>query len=175
MLYANKEVAHKVINRRIKESELDYLAYCAMCRDNFASLGKGAYHILDLIFGNSRETLAKQAGPSYSERQENRARLKKTLQREVWGEQVEESQNEVKVTIPASVLQVMEDRRVLVEDVTKVIAHAEHTGSKLKNTGSGYYIAYFQPASVTYWVEYSPLDDGFVVHNAYCHRLEITG
>lgn len=175
MLYANQEVAHKVINRRINESELDYLAYCTMCRDNFVSLGKRAYHILDIIFGNSRGNLAEQRGTSFSERQENRARLKQMLQREVWGEAVAELDNEFKLTIPESVSQVMEDRRILVEDVTKVIAHAEHTGCKLMNPETGYYIAYFQPASVTYWVEYSPQNGGFIVHNAYCHRLEITG
>ena len=175
MLYANKEVAHKVIDRRITESELDYLAYCSMCRDNFASQGKRTYHLLDLIFLGGQESLAAQAGPGYSQRQENRARLKQTLLREVWGEMVAEPQSEVKVTIPADVLQLMEDRRILVDDVTKVIAHAESTGSKLKDARSGYYIAYFQPASVTYWVEYLPQADGFVVHNAYCHRIEIEG
>jgi glutamate synthase (NADPH/NADH) small chain len=175
MLYANKEVAHKVIDRRIKESELDYLAYCAMCRDNFAGQGKRTYHLLDLILGNSQEDLAAQTGPGYSERQDNRAKLKQTLLREVWGEKVEATPAMVKVIIPQAVLAVMEERRILVEDVTRVIEHAEGTGSKLQHGGNGHYIAYFQPASVTYWVEYSPQGDSFVVHNAYCHRLEITG
>ena len=174
MLYANREVAHKVINRRIKESDSDYLAYCVMCRDNFASQGKRVYYLLDLVFGSDKDSLAEQAGPGYSQRQENRARLKTSLLREVWGETVEESQVDVKVIIPESVSRVMEDRMILVDDVAKVIAYAESTGNRLKNTESGYYIAYFQPASVTYWVEYLPKDDGFIVRNAYCHRLNIT-
>lgn len=175
MLYANQEIAHKVIDRRINESELDYLAYCSMCRDNFASQGKHTYHLLDLILGGGQENLAAQAGPGYSKRQENRAKLKQTLVREVWGEEVAQPQAEVKVTIPADVLQLMEDRRILVDDVTNVIAHAESSGSKLKDARSGHYIAYFKPASVTYWVEYLPQADGFVVQNAYCHRIEIEG
>lgn len=175
MLYANNEVTHKVINRRIKESELDYLTYCAMCRDNFASQGKRVYHLLDLILGNQNTDFADKAGPGYSERQENRARLKTSLVREVWGETVNEVQAAIKVNIPENVLRIMEDRQILVDDVTQVITHAENTGNKLQAADSGYYIAYFQPASVTYWVEYRPQADGFVVRNAYCHRLTITG
>lgn len=175
MIFANREVAHKVINRRIRESPADYLTYCAMCRDNFAGQGKRAYHLLDLVFGTDRDRLAEQKGPGYSERQENRARLKRSLLREVWGETVKEPQVEIRVMISGGVKQIMEERMILVDDVTRVIVHAERTGSKLKNTENGYYIAYLQPASVTYWVEYSPQDDGFLVHNAYCHRLEITG
>jgi Fe-S oxidoreductase len=173
MIYVNREVAHKVINRRIQESKADYLAYCAMCRDNFASQGKGAYHLLDLIFGTEEDRLIE--GPGYSQRQENRARLKTLLLREIWGESVEEPRVDVTVIIPENVKRIMEDRMILVGDVAKVIAHAESTGSKLKNVENGHYIAYLQPVSVTYWVEYSPEGDGFLVHNAYCHRLEITG
>ncbi|SMD11565.1 pyridine nucleotide-disulfide oxidoreductase/dicluster-binding protein [Sporomusa malonica] len=175
MIYANKEVAHKIINRRIGESETDYLAYCAMCRDNFASQGKRVYHLLDLIFGSGEDNLADQEGPGYSQRQENRAKLKTMLLREVWGEAVDEPQVNIKVIIPESVRRIMDDRRILVDDVTKVIAYAESTGNKLKQDESGHYIAYFQPVSVTYWVEYSPQGNEFVVYNAYCHRLEITG
>ncbi|HBC92998.1 MAG TPA: amine oxidase, partial [Pelotomaculum sp.] len=40
MIYANREVAHKVMAKRVKESATDYVAYCAMCRDNFASQEK---------------------------------------------------------------------------------------------------------------------------------------
>ncbi len=175
MLYANKEVAHKVIDRRIKESELDYLAYCAMCRDNFVSQGKRSYHLLDLIFGNNGKNLAEQTGPGYSERQENRERLKQTLLKEVWGEKVEEAQAKIKVYISEEVLAIMEDRQILIEDVAKVIEHAENTGNKLKDAKSDYYVAYFQLACVTYWVEYLPQGEEFVVRNAYCHRIEITG
>jgi hypothetical protein len=56
-----------------------------------------------------------------------------------------------------------------------VISQAEHTGNKFKNMENNSYIASFKPASVTYWVEYSPQEDGFLVHNAYSHRLEIKG
>ena len=174
MIYVNREVAHKVINRRIRESETDYLTYCAMCRDNFASQGKRTYHLLDLILGTDEENLAEREVPGYSERQETRARLKLSLLRDIWGESVKEPEADVKVVIPKQVRDVMEDRMILVDDVMQVIAHAERTGNKLKNADNGHYIAYFRPASVTYWVEYSLQDHHFLVHNAYYHRLEIS-
>lgn len=174
MLYVNQEVTDKVIQRRSKESELDYLTYCAMCRDNFARRGKEAYHLLDLIFSDSRNRRIVNTGVGYSERQQNRARLKINMQKEVWGEQVEEASKGIEVTVPDSVLKVMETRRILVEDVKAVIANAEQTGSKFKNVESGHFVAYYRPDNVTYWVEYSVLEESFIVHNAYCHRLEIT-
>ncbi|MFZ7101147.1 MAG: pyridine nucleotide-disulfide oxidoreductase/dicluster-binding protein [Peptococcaceae bacterium] len=175
MIYANRELARQTIKRRTMESEDDYLAYCAMCRDNFARQGKRVYHLLDLIFGSDQLELAEQKGPGISERQENRARCKQTLLKEVWGEEVEEELAEIKLIIPESVRLILEDRMILTADITKVIAYGERTGNRLKNTERNSYIAYFRPVSVTYWVEYSPQGESFLVHNAYSHRLEITG
>ena len=173
MSFANKEIAHKVIHKRIKESEHDYLTYCAMCRENFSSQGKRTYHLLDLIFPIEGQELPRPKGPGYSDRQENRARLKKTLLKEMWEEMVEKVEGNVSLIIPEQVREVMEERMILKGDVSKVIQHAESTGNKLINTESNTYIAYFKPVSVTYWVEYSLQEDGVLIHNAYSHRLEI--
>lgn len=174
MSCASQEVARKVIDRRITESSSDYLVYCAMCRDNFAGRGKRVHHLLDLILGRSHDR-ASRPGPGYSDRQENRAKLKISLCREVWGERVEAPEAEFQVIIPEKVRQVLDDRRILADEVKAVIAYAERTGNKLRDNDRGHYIAYLQPVSVTYWVEYSPCAGGFTVHNAYCHRLEING
>jgi Fe-S oxidoreductase len=173
MMFADREVARKVVGRRIAESAADYLTYCAMCRDNFASQGKRAIYLLDLLCAADPEKQAGRPAPGWSERQENRARLKGTLLREVWGETITEPSAAVKVIIPDDVRRIMEDRAILTADVTGVIAHAESSGDKLLDPASGHYLASHKPASVTYWVEYSPRDDGFLVHNAYSHRIEI--
>lgn len=175
MLFANKEIAHKMINKRINESNHDYLTYCAMCRDNFANQGKQTYHLLDLVFSIAGSDLAGQKGPGYSDRQENRARLKTTLLKEVWGESVDKEECRITLIIPENVKYLMEDRMILKDDLTKVIEHAESTGNKFKNIEKDTYIAYLKPVSVTYWVEYSLQEYGVVVHNAYSHRLEIKG
>ena len=56
--YANPDLAKKIVEERISESPTDYVAYCAMCRDNFASKGKRTFHLLDLIFGTNLEKAA---------------------------------------------------------------------------------------------------------------------
>lgn len=35
--FVNPELGKKIVADRINESTTDYVAYCAMCRDNFAS------------------------------------------------------------------------------------------------------------------------------------------
>lgn len=173
MQFANRELAQQTVNRRIRQSDDDYLVYCAMCRDNFVGQGKRVYHLFDLIFGDDQKDRAEIKGPDFSQRHENRARCKTTLLREIWGEQVEEETNEIDLIIPDDVRLLLEERMILLEDIRKVIQHAETTGKRLKNKESNCFIAYYQPVSVTYWVEYSQQEDGFLVHNAYSHRLEI--
>lgn len=177
MSFANPELVRKVIDRRIKESETDYVAYCAMCRDKFASRGKRTFHLLDLIYGGGNSHLAEKKDPGYSQRHENRARLKDKLLKEIWGEKVEKAQGfaAIKLDIDDELKAVMEERLILVEDVQRVIDYAERTGNKLYNKDTGQFMAYHRPVSVTYWVEYSPRGDGFAIHNAYSHRMQIVG
>lgn len=176
--FANRKLADDMIRRRISESPADYVAYCAMCRDNFAARGKKTYHLLDLIYGKADNASVAKKGPGYSQRRENRARLKNKLLKDVWGDQVEEAKETyatIKLRIPNEVSEVMEERLILLEDIQKVIEHAEQTGNKVINRNNGHILAYHRPVSVTYWVEYTPQGDGFVVHNAYSHRMVVEG
>jgi len=172
MQFADATVADKVVNRRIRQSNSDYVTYCAMCRDNFSRRGKRALHILDLIFEVEGSDPAARADPGFSQRQENRARLKARLLRDVWRETVADREQQLNLMIDPDVLALMEKRMILVEDVRKVISHAESTGEKILSQ-TGRFVASYRPASVTYWVEYSAQGSGFVVHNAYSHRMEV--
>ncbi len=175
MSFANKDLAKNVIKRRTSESPHQFLAYCAMCRDHFSSMGKPTWHVLDLIFGSGDFETAPQRGPDYSQRRENRARLKKSLMKELWGEDVA-ADHETKTTrlhISKDIRILMEQRMILTEDILEVIEWAEKTGFKLVGTESGHFLAHYTPTTVTYWVEYSLKDDGFLIHNAYSHRMEI--
>ena len=67
----------------------------------------------------------------------------------------------------------MEERLILIEDLQQVIDTAERSGYKLLNRETGHFMAHCRPASVTYWVKYSPSGDEFVIHNAYSHRMKI--
>lgn len=175
MTFANREVAEKVIKRRIGQSGADYLTYCAMCRDNFAKRGKRTFHLLDIIFNEDGIDMAERQVPGYSDRRENRVKLKNSLLREVWQEAAQDPAEGLSLVIADDVWEVLEDRTILKEDIQQVLAHAEATGNKLKDSASGHYLAYYQPASVTYWVEYSQEGPHYIIHNAYCHRMEIAG
>ena len=77
----------------------------------------------------------------------------------------------MRIEIPDSVRLLMEQRMILVEDVHQVISHAETSSEKMLDQATGHRIAHYRPGCVTYWVEYSAREDGFVVHNAYSHRM----
>ena len=86
-----------------------------------------------------------------------------------------EEQQKIELYISDEVQQVLENRRILMEDLQKVIHHAETTGQKLVQKSTGHYKASYAPYKATFWVEYSPHEDCFIVHNAYSHRMEIVG
>ncbi|MBK8900940.1 MAG: FAD-dependent oxidoreductase [Anaerolineaceae bacterium] len=176
MVYANRDLAKKVVARRIAESPADYVTYCAVCRDYFAAQGKPTRHLLDLIFGS---TTNGERGPGFSQKHENRARLKRQLLQERWSETVngQEEYTSIRLNLSDEVLAVMEDRLILVEDVQQVIAFAERSGQKLLSPQSGHFLAQYRPNAVTYWVEYLPdgdgAGDGYTVFNAYSHRMDV--
>jgi hypothetical protein len=113
--------------------------------------------------------------PGYSERHQNRARLKRELLLKLWNERPQnmESFEKIVLDISAEVRRRMEERRILVEDVQQVIEHAERTGRKLQDPKTGHWLAYYAPTTVTYWVEYSPSGDAFHIYNVYSHRMQI--
>ncbi|MFH0824579.1 MAG: FAD-dependent oxidoreductase, partial [Pseudomonadota bacterium] len=76
MYFADRDLAQRVIRRRVSGTAGDLTAYCAVCCDHFASMGKPTTHLLDLIFGGQLEQRAEARTPDYSQRRENRVRLK---------------------------------------------------------------------------------------------------
>ena len=176
MWLANKEVAEEVVRRRIHESPLDYVTYCAMCRDFFARRGKRTLHVLDILFAEPGSDPAGAPPVGWSQRHENRTRLKAKLLHDLWSESMPDPSDfaSIRLVLPEAIQQKVEERLVLLEDMQKVIEHAERTGKRLFNPSTGHSLAYFKPNRVTYWVEYSPQEDGsFLIHKAYSHRMEI--
>lgn len=149
-----------------------------MCRDNLAAFGKRSAHLIELLFPNvDGADPAARGWISWSERRSNRARVKAEILR-IFGEKVETSTKEhekIRLEISAEVMRKIDDRRILEDDIRKVIHNAESNRKRLRHRESGNYLACYQPENVTFWVEYSPAGDGFEVHNAYCHRMKIVG
>jgi glutamate synthase (NADPH) small chain len=175
MWLAHPELATKATQRRIAESPDDFVTYCAMCRDFFARQGKPTLHLLDLIYGADLPTLARQVGPGYSQRHENRARLKRKLLKDIWGEDMDgnKTYENIRLIIAPQVQKLLDERLILIEDIQQVIEYAERSGKKLHNKPNGHFLAYYKPAAVTYWVEYTPQGEAYQIYNAYSHRMEI--
>lgn len=176
MYNANPQLAQETVRRRGEQSQLDYITYCAVCRDRLAATGKRAMHALDLFFplGDTNDPAARP-GPGWSQRRENRARLKANLLRDLWNEEAVqmEAHRELKLTMAPQVEELLEQRRILIEDLQKVIFHAEQSEGKLTHPETGHFLASFRPYKAVFWVEYSPAAEGFEVHNAYSHRMEV--
>lgn len=178
MQNANAELARAVAQCRAGRSDTDYITYCAMCRDNLAAVGKRVIHLLDLFFPDRRQTdPALRPRPDWSRRQENRARLKARLLERLWKEVPEKmkAHRNIRLEISEEVAERMDRRRILVEDLQQVIHHAESSGERLFQHPGGHYKAAYAPYKVTFWVEYTKTARGYVVHNAYAHRMEVIG
>lgn len=172
--FANNRLARTAIERRMRESTHDYLTYCSMCRDLFAAQGKRCLHMLDLMFEDDLQERAGRDCPTWSQRHDNRALLKRTL----CAEQKEETMADIArgpaLVISAEVQSVLDDRFILTHDIARVIEHADTTGRKLLQPGTGRILAYCKIGSVTYWVEYVGAQGGpYTIYNAYSHRMEI--
>jgi len=163
---------------RTTVSDHDYLAYCAMCRDNLAAAGKRTAHLIELLFPNvAGADPAGRGWISWSERRRNRTMVKEAILSELGlkgGSPVEEDEKML-LDMKDEVRRRIDDRRILEDDIRKVIDNAEKSGKRLRNTGTGQFLAYLQSDNVTFWVEYTLANDGFTVHNAYCHRMKIVG
>jgi Fe-S oxidoreductase len=176
MQNANPQVARETIQRRAKLSATDYITYCGMCRDNLAAAGKRVLHILDILFADPQNAdPAARKRPGWSQRKENRARLKERFKQALWGEKpVEKKEHEcILIRISPQVRNILEERRILDEDIKKVILHAQRSGQTFFNEKTGRYRASFKPYNVTFWIEYSQNENAFDIHNAYSHRMEV--
>jgi hypothetical protein len=156
----------------------DYLAYCAMCRDNLAAAGKRVSHLIELLFPTvAGGDPAARGWISWSERRTNRAKVKQGILRE-FGEKGEDAMvtnGNITLEMALEVRRRIDERRILEEDISMVIDHAEKTGKRLRNNQNGQFRACLQSENVTFWVDYTPVDGRFMVHNAYCHRMKIVG
>ncbi|MEW6439555.1 MAG: pyridine nucleotide-disulfide oxidoreductase/dicluster-binding protein [bacterium] len=175
MAAANPALAREVAARRARQSPSDYVTYCAMCRDSLSASGKRVVHILDLIYPSPGGEPPARKGPGWSQRQESRERLKTDMLARLWGERPPEMEEHRKIVleIPPEVRELMEERRILVEDIQRVIHHAEKEGRRFFQPSTGRWLACFRPVRVTFWVEYSRGEKGFRIHSVYSHRMQI--
>jgi hypothetical protein len=163
---ADPDLAKDGVRRRLSESENDFLAYCAMCRESLAGSGKRVLHLLDLLF-----PLPFEAGSTgFSKRQWNRKRLREKLlgpcglSREPWEGLV--------ITVPEDVREKLEERHILDSDIMYTLWQAQESGMFLISPEDTR-LASSRRGNVTFWVEYRPEEDSFFIINAWSHRMTV--
>lgn len=175
MRFANQELSERVADRRAFSSLNDYIAYCAVCQDHFKAQGKKTFHMLEIIFGSTGVGENVKIPVDYSTIRNRRKFLKRSLLDRLWGETVSSPRENIRIKLYLSgeVRDILSSRMILDDDVRQVIDYAEKSGRKLLNRSNGHFLAHHAPSKVTYWVEYSAKDDGFEVHGAYSHRMQV--
>lgn len=69
------------------------------------------------------------------------------------------------------VTEILQSRHILDDEIKMVIHNAESKGEKLYQPGEARFLAKLRIANVTFYVEYSIVDENrYVVHTAYSHR-----
>ncbi|MDD5207560.1 MAG: hypothetical protein PHS17_19175 [Desulfobacterales bacterium] len=80
---------------------------------------------------------------------------------------------QIRLFIDPEVRTILEHRRLKDEDLQKTLSEAEQTGKKFVHPHTAHFLAGVRQGSVTVWVEYNPHEDGFKIHSAYQHRVEV--
>lgn len=81
--------------------------------------------------------------------------------------------DDIHLAIDPSLASVLEERRIEIDDIRKVLAHACSTGQVFVNRATGHYLASLRPSTTTYWVEYRPEGTTCEIVCAYTHRMMI--
>ncbi len=179
---AQPAVASAMAAHRAAQLGHDAVASCIMCRDRLVSEGKKCWHMLDVLFPREDGGLfdPAEAGPGLSARRAGRAALKRRALRDIAGQDVPEpEEGGPQIRVAPELLEKLEGRHILREDILRVIHEAESAKTAFIDRQSGHFLASWRPSRVTYWVEYaveeSPEGRAFIVHDAYSHRMIVPG
>lgn len=150
------------------------LASCIMCRDRLVSQGKACMHVLDLLSLNAAPVPPLQKALGLSARRVGRAALRRHLA----GDSPQSRSplaHGLSLHICETLLDDLEKKYILREDVEQAVAGLEATGMRFQEQNSGHYVGAWKPRHVTFWVRYSKDDTGYVLHDAWCHRMTVPG
>ncbi len=165
--YANREVAGEMAEKCLERSDAPYISYCMACRDRFARQGRESRHILELCYGTDAG-----APPDISEKRRNRLTLKNELLQEVWMEEAMEKKLDYPLAFTDGARAMMDDRMILIEDVIAVLEDYRTSGEAIEDE-DGLLIARRRVGNATFWVKFSPAEDGYLVHRAWSHRMRV--
>ncbi len=89
--------------------------------------------------------------------------------------EIKDEFEDIKIIINDELKNKIEDELILESDIKKVIGYAEETKNSFFNPENEHILSWRRLVNVTFWVEYKKIDDTFVIINAYCHRMNVTG
>ncbi len=167
--FTNKEVARKMTDKCLQRSDLPYLSYCMACRDRFAREGRESMHLLELVYGTAADHC-----PDISAKRYNRLGLKNQLLEEIWNEEVETMDLGFTIAYTPEAESMMDDRMILKTDVIRVLQSLRETGEAVLDADTGLCVTRARLGNVTFWVKYTETENGYLVHRAYSHRMNVT-
>lgn len=170
----DRELGRKVVTARVKQSEADMLTYCAMCRDRLAITGKPVLHLLDLLYPET--ALPATAPPaSISARRVQRRELKKMVLARCGEESpaIQYDWETIRLEIPEPVAITMEERRILADDIRRVLFISKEQSCFLVHGSDDRQLASARLGAVTFWVEYRRKGDVYHVLRCWSHRMTI--
>jgi hypothetical protein len=172
---ANPTLTQKINQQRAGQSDQDFLAYCAMCRDRLARVGKKTAHLLDLFWPQTDHP-EQRRDPGFSGRHDNLARVKHRMLMELWQESPASPPAQtpaVPVRYSPGVKEILEDHFILESDIQQVLAHVGTGTPPFYNPENGTHIAFFRPARVCFWVAFQKHETGLDIVNAWSHRMQV--
>jgi hypothetical protein len=176
---ASPGYAREIVKSRIGQRPHPYVTYCINCRDIFASAGKPAVHILDILFtlnGPDRPP------PNLTQQHNNRVRLRSLALETFWNEIRDmaqtDSSNSITLHIPEPVLADLDKKMILASDMEAVVAHCETTGRKILDPETGLFTGHLKIGHMTFWARYRETNGSepptrLELVKGYGHRMEI--
>ena len=77
------------------------------------------------------------------------------------------------LTIPETVVALMEKRFILQSDIEKVVENSLTHKERFYNPQTSDYLARLRVQNVTFWVKYEEQGSNIIVKDAYSHRMEV--
>lgn len=170
---ADPALARKVAEARVAQTEAPFLTYCAMCRDQLAKTGKEVLHLLDLLLPQCAHP-ADEPPASISTRRSGRKLLqRKILQLHGAEEHGDAAGDALNLVIPPAVAALLEERRILEEDIRHVLATTGNQAALFSHKTGGQRLASARRGEVTFWVSYRLVNDVHHIDRCWSHRMAI--
>ncbi len=168
MRTANPKLYETVVSHRSTESDAPYVVYCANCREVFLQQGKACAHILESLFGPGGEL------PTLEQKRQNslwvKGNLMQAMEHTAFTPTAQPWDN-LLLDVPDAVRTEMEQALITDFDVKQCIYCAEENNDYFLSE-NGLRLSSLIRKVLTYWVEYTPGEEGrYTVHAAYCHRM----